>query len=57
MLIEATIEGNLWTTDFTMDFPSPPLKYKDVFGPLSIQESVFHLTVFINPVCFPPKET
>lgn len=55
MPIEATIEGNLWTTDFMMDFFF--LKYKDVFGPLSIQESVFHLTVFINPVCFPPKET
>lgn len=32
------------------------LTYKDMFGPLSIQECVFYLTVFINPMCFPLKE-
>lgn len=43
------------STAFMVDFF---LTYEDIFGPLSIQESVFHLTVFINPVCpsRPPKK-
>ena len=42
------------STDAMMDFFRT---YKDMFGPFSIQECVFSLAVFINPVCFPPKET
>lgn len=55
MLTEPRQKETFWTTGSLVDVF--PLKYKEMFEPLSIQESVFHLTVFINAVCFPPKET